>query len=317
MSYRIGSFNTLRMDFTSTEKRAINFDMIAQIIKSAHLDIVALQEVLNENVIKDKLIPALGHDWKYTCKESGKFYSKTKEMFVFLWNSQRLDLIKEDAEGNFVNKFEIKNNLLDGAIVRPPYVARFTPNGKFGGAFFEIRLINVHIVYGKPQAGISVFSSDRDIRMQELNIIAKQIYPRVADKRYGTNMPAYTFILGDYNLVLQGPGEKMDNPIIIGDNRLLKTVQKEKSTIKSKEEDLVLFDEIKKYIRAQLGLPDTWDYYSKNYDHFSYETTYEDKMKLTVSRSNALKHYYHNDIESYRKEIFDHIPIIMDISLMK
>ncbi len=317
MSYRIGSFNTNRMDFTSTTNRAINFDMVAKIIHSERLDIVALQEVRNENVIKNELIPALGRNWKYVYKVSGKFFSKTTELFVFLWNSRRIDLIQENAEEKVVNRFEIKEKYMDGTIVRPPYIARFSPNKQPGGAFFELRLINVHIVYEKPQAGISALSSPRDIRMQELNIIAKHIYPRVADKRYGTNMPAYTFILGDYNLVLQGPGEKMNSPIIIGDNRFLKTIQPKKSTIKSKEDDHTLLELMKKYIKAELGLPDTFDYYSKNYDHFSYETIYDDKMKMTVSRSNALKHYYHNDIERYRKEISDHIPIVLEISLIK
>lgn len=98
MSYKIGSFNTLHMDFTSTEKRKINFKQLAQIIRDEQYDIVALQEIRNENVIKECLIPALEMKWNYIWKFSDSIFQKASEGYVFIFrNSGFPSLVLETA----------------------------------------------------------------------------------------------------------------------------------------------------------------------------------------------------------------------------
>ena len=50
MSYVIGSFNLLKMDFKSNDETKKNFDRIADIIREEQFDVIALQEVMTVNV---------------------------------------------------------------------------------------------------------------------------------------------------------------------------------------------------------------------------------------------------------------------------
>ena len=58
-------------------------------------------------------------------------------------------------------------------------------------------------MYSKKRDSTSENLGDVIMRKNELDTVVKSIYVKEADKRYGNNMPAYTFILGDYNLNLE------------------------------------------------------------------------------------------------------------------
>ena len=57
-------------------------------------------------------------------------------------------------------------------------------------------------------------------------------------------------------------------------------------------------------------------YYSRNYDHFGYDETIKTKYSLKPSRVDALYKYYNNDLAEYRKNISDHVPIKLKITLI-
>ena len=127
-------------------------------------------------------------------------------------------------------------------------------------------------------------------------------------------MPAYTILMGDYNLCISGPGPKISPEIPITSTRTLKTVQTEKTSLRalseSDNEDAESVED-----RDVIDLTRSTDYYSRNYDHFSYEVTLEQSLHLKSSRVEALGKYYNNDLEAYRREISDHVPIKLTLNL--
>ena len=315
MSYTIGSFNVLKLSNQTNKEIQKDYNMLAQIIIDERFDVVALQEVLSEDPIKNSLIPALGSNkWKYKWASPKPFSTSSAEGYAYIWNEQKLRLVDSNDNPKIYNQYRIQGSRLSGSdkklidrqgLIRPPYVARFTPAGLLGGSNFEIRLINTHIVFGKPSNAEMFMAEpsmgDVSIRKQELQTLSECIYRMVSTKRYGNNLPAYTFLLGDYNLCLCGTESKMDHLIRIDDSRQLRTVQEEKTSLKEvkKNEDSMGFQ----------------DYYAHNYDHFSYETGLDQKLRMQVSRVDALSTYYNNDLETYRKKISDHVPIKLVLSL--
>lgn len=321
MSYIIGSFNLLKMDFKSNEETKKNFDKIANIIREEKFDVIALQEIIAEIAVKE-IVKRLGPMyWDYVFKPSTITVSKDaqREGYAFLWKKKRLRLVDADSAVEIKDEYRIKRNstgayIHQGSLVRPPLVVRLTPQGLLGGSNFEIRLINTHIAFNSPINCIDKYG-DADLRRMELKTLSEEVYRRVSSKRYGTNLPAYTILMGDYNLCLAGCGTPVVDEIIdITETRKLKTVQREKTSLKQT---------VTTYNTSDLNLEHDTDVknendissYSQNYDHFSYELTLDDKMRLTASRVEALGKYYGNDLELYRKEVSDHVPIklIMDL----
>lgn len=311
MGYIIGSFNTLKMSLQSNKDSKKDFNKIARIIKQERFDVVALQEVMNELVLKSKILPALGPDWDGKWLSPTPFTSASNEGYAFIWNKKRLQLV--DSENNPTIYQRVGSGVGNGRLIRPPMIARFTPSGLLGGSNFELRLINTHIIFGKPST-LERTLSDHDLRREELKVLTETVYRLFSSKRYGDNMPAYTILMGDYNLCISGPGPKINPEIPITKSRILKTVQSEKTSVKSptptedKSSDYTDdYDEI--------DLTSSTDYYSRNYDHFSYEVTLEQILRLRSSRVEALGKYYGNDLEAYRREISDHVPIKLILNL--
>lgn len=313
MSYTIGSFNVLKMSNQKNKEIDKDYKTLSKIITKEGFDVVALQEVFSPEPLK-RLISELGKGWAFTWESPKPFSTNSAEGYAYLWKKSRLKLVDASDNPRIYNQYRIQGSRLSGSdkkligrqgLIRPPYVARFTPSGLLGGSNFEIRLINTHIIFGKPSNAEMYMKDpcigDVAIRRQELQTLSECIYRMVSTKRYGNNLPAYTILLGDYNLCLCGTDAKIEPLIRIDDARQLRTVQMEKTSLK----------EIPKDIDSK-SMP---DYYAHNYDHFSYETKLDEMLSIQVSRIDALSKYCNNDLKTYRQKISDHVPIKMVLNL--
>lgn len=323
MSYVIGSFNMLKMDLKSNDETKKNFDNIAKIIKREGFDVVALQEVISEYAIKH-LVKYLGEmKWDYIFRPSTITVSKDaqKEGYAFLWKKNKFNLVDADSAVETKDEYRIRRNGLGqyihkNSLVRPPLVIRLSTADILGSSNFELRLINTHIAFNSPVNCFDKYS-DLDLRKMELQTLSEEVYRRVSSKRYGTNLPAYTFLLGDYNLCLAGGGSPIVDEIIdITNKRKLKTVQKEKTSLKQTKHTYVT-DDLNSEKDTDIKTENDVESYSKNYDHFSYEVDLDDRLSLNATRVEALGKYYDNDLELFRKEISDHVPIKLVLNLKR
>lgn len=148
------------------------------------------------------------------------------------------------------------------------------------------------------------------MRQNELDVLTKALYPKLADRIYGDMMPAYTILLGDYNLNLNRGWTKspyITEPVVIlkdGTNeKKIITVQDQLTTLKQPQKD--------NSDMSERG-------YASNYDHFSYDEIRLGTINPRYRRVNVVgkKSYgkYFNDFDTYRKEISDHIPIIIKLT---
>lgn len=137
----------------------------------------------------------------------------------------------------------------------------------------------------------------------------RKICTKYGNERKGINRPAYTFLLGDYNLNLRAQGNKgpfLEPYIIVNDSRqsqVYVTVQAEKTTLKQVKS---INDE-------------TDEKYSNNYDHFTYD---EERLvrqlglKLTPRRIDTLNdEWCEGNVEKHRRNISDHVPICLEITI--
>ena len=279
MSYRIGSFNMMNLSYTSNRED----DEIAKMIKSEKFDIVVMQEVLSEGKHINFIISRL-KDWQYQFVDAKSTVDSRGEGYAFLWNNKRVNPVASNDNFTALNT---RGNLL-----RHPGYARFTTKNTISGSFCVIRIISTHLC-------------DKTVaeRKEEFKVISTEVYPRIADKRYGDNMPAYTFLLGDYNLNIKNVSNNspyLEELVEIPDNRLPRkiiTVQEDKTSLKQEKD--------------KLG-----NVFANNFDHFSYDEDRFVGIDLNYHHIDMVndKKYYGGDLEKYREEISDHIPIKMDIS---
>lgn len=322
-TYTIGSFNLCKLNLQSDDNVKKNFDKIAGIIRDEKFDVIGLQEVINETAIK-QIIGRIGKFWEYAWMPT-KITASSKaqnEGYAFLWNNRRLNLVDAPSAIQDMNAYGIKKDGTgsykhEGSLVRPPLIIRLTPKNLPGGSNFELRLINTHIAFSSPSNCTDGYS-DAVARINELTILSQEVYRRTSNKRYGNNLPAYTILLGDYNLCLQGYGSPfIEETIKITNKRTLKTVQTEKTTLKrpSKPGSAPEPDDHNEERDDEVLANGSTDFYSKNYDHFSFEESLEGRLGLPAERVDALEKYYGNDLDSYRKEVSDHVPIKLKLSL--
>lgn len=312
VSIIIGSFNIQDLNFSNEgddgEIRKRDFPLIADMIIKENFDIVAVQEV-NAPVALERIAFYLNkkkdllHEWE--CDASGKAATTNNdpEGYGFIWNKKRIRLMEIPRKKNpdFYRNAGAKN------VIRPPYYGRFTTRGMPGGSNCEIRLVNTHI-----HDAVSELE-----RIAEFDILVKQVLPRICDhNELSVNeemMPAYTFLLGDYNLRLD-KGEKAEIRIesittteYTKRKRYFKTVQEEKTTLRT----LKTIDE-----NSELR-----DCYKSNYDHFTYELDLIKKLKLHEERVEALGKYFGQEesaremVRLYREKVSDHVPIKMTVDL--
>lgn len=338
MGYKIGSFNLRNIGLTALGSNSErDLKKIAEIICKEKFDVVALQEVLSEgkaftspDFAKKSIMMELGKEWDFQWANAETTLADTRnEGYAFVWNTRRLRLATTIMQDNSERIFYPRICRLDKVdMQRRPYYARFTPSETpEGGPWVEFRLLCIHTYYGKNT------KMDRLIRQHELDVLMTDIYPQIADRVYRSNMPHYTLLLGDYNVELWRPwkeeARKQENVIrklqgkypipkpatLIANeediiestkwgNRKIKTVQHEFTTLKTVDNTKSL-EEVELESRG----------YAHDYDHFSYEESQFEGVKMKARRVDAVRKYCRDDFDKYLKTVSDHIPIMMEIEL--
>jgi len=329
---RIGSFTVRNL----ADGEGRDLDRIAKMINYYHLDIVALQEVLAEGKIingialKDPVGQARAYDRSLKRRLCGPWdsqwaqpvLSKENEPFregdrrgegyAILWRTDKLDL--PNSRGRKPFRPEILSNYKPEIaasqlrLIRDPLYARFLLKNRHVA---ELRILVTHIVFGKSNSldGIVDYGAVK-MRQKEFEILAGQLYRRVAEY-YKVPDPTspYTILLGDYNLNLGSypavPAvacfDAKGRPVPENSSKAhIYTYQSDISTIKR----------------------DTPEY-ANNYDHFSFDERTKRIVRMDSIHSIDLVNKYTKEgdvtpeqrFDRYRKEVSDHLPIIMEVNL--
>ena len=313
MAYKIGSFNMFKFSFQSDSEIRKDFTVLSRIIRDNKFDIIALQEVFSPNAL-GRLLDYLGRfEWDGVWDSPTSFSSIAAEGYGFIWNKKRMRLavttLPDGTEKTFrphiYNQYRVDRRLGQTQLIRNPYYARFEP---LDGSFCEIRLINTHIMFSKGNSTNQLLDIGAVVmRKREFDILTQALYNSISDKRYGNNRPAYTIILGDYNLNLRTSGAAgafLNEIVTVQDRGQIKrliTVQDKLTTLKaSKPENRDEFD---------------YSYWANNYDHFTYDMDRFSSVSAVSSRINTVKDYCNDDYELHRKTVSDHVPIALKLNL--
>jgi hypothetical protein len=160
----------------------------------------------------------------------------------------------------------------------------------------------------------------------------KDIYPQVADRRYGeygNGMPSYTIIMGDYNVELWRPWKDEARKAINAKRRLEgKAPYPKPASLVADENDIIESTRWGKrkvktvqheFTTLRTATDDSDDVesrgYAHDYDHFSYEENLFEGVKMNVRRVDAVRKYCGDDFDNYLKTVSDHIPVFMEIDL--
>ncbi len=311
MGYRIGSLNCC--NFCRNGKKDIG--IFAKIIRGEKLDLMVFQE-LQSKVALESILYNLncggGTMWAGFHEQDS--YNRTKNdhfEYGFIWNTKKLCLPeREELYGTKITypriykqyKIDRRNGQTD--LRYEPLFGRFQT---VSGPKFEIRIINTHIMFSKGKSEVDDNIKEIQMRRNELDILAKAIYAKEADRTYKDSCAstAFTILLGDYNLNKRNSGAKnafLDKyeMIHISDGNKSKTIlteQAELTTLKRKPTDDNL--------------------YSNNYDHITFDQIHFSDVNFKMSRINAIEKYCNNDIEMYREKVSDHLPIMIEIEFNK
>lgn len=320
MAFRIGSINMYKFSYQKDKEISKNISKIANVINSEEFDIVALQEVLNENVLRN-LCAELGAKWSYVWDSPISRSVQAAEGYAFLWNQSRFRLAtsmtKEEQqtgevppEGRRIFQARIHDNyrsddaLYKGKLIRDPLYARF--ESIYG--WYEVRLINTHIIHHDSERTDT--EGDKDKRRRELQILAS-ILDKLEDKQYRNNRPSYTFLLGDYNLSLSDICNRLDLGVIGGTEAITKIIVDRDGT---KKVILSVQHELSTLKARSKNDPDTPAHgFANNFDHFTYNQGMRSRADLHSRRVNSVEKYWGNDFELHRKEFSDHVPIGLDV----
>lgn len=316
MRYKIGSFNMHNWGRSS----ARDFEKIADIIVGEGLDVVAFQEILSEGAGVEQWLETCVrfnlYDWGFCwgCPKESSDIEKIQEMihedrrgegYAYIWNRQKFHLTETQQQGEqrifeprILNSRSNDVNVDCSTYARTPYYIRLHPC--YGG-FFDLRLLNIHIYHGKTGN-----SPDIEKRQSEYQLLVQKIYPQISQKRYGDFRPAYTIAMGDYNLNIFRPdrvtqGGDLQEVIEVPEYGTVITAQDQLSTLKKAKDDSLCREALSRDIGAN------------NYDHFSYEKTMFSDVSCSVIE--AVHKYCNDDLDYYRKNISDHLPVLIEIEL--
>lgn len=310
MSYHIGSFNIRDFNYSSQDSKGESikrdFEKISEIIISEKFDVIAIQEVNSESAIKHltnvlNKRKNLFREYDFAFGGDMPTHSKDPERYGFIWNIKRFRLLDVPNKKNpmyYINAGGVN-------LQRPPYYARFTSRGMLGGSNFELRLVNIHIL-----------DADRELdKINEFDVLVRNVLPRICDhqqlSRSCEMMPAYTILLGDYNICLNKGNraefkiERITQTNYTGKNRSYITVQEKPTSLRVANEQQTIEE-----------------CYANNFDHFTYEDDLEARLRISdINRVDALEKYFNSEktpsekLSSYREKVSDHVPIIMNFDL--
>lgn len=318
---KIGSFNMYKFSYQSDKDIKKNLEKIVNIIRNEGFSILAMQEVFSEGAVK-RLMMDLGTDWTYQWAQpnSNSSSRQVAEGYAYLWKKSEFRMAtgqqSEDDTSPGASKvydpriflqYPKDPILTEGKLARDPFYIRL--ESLFG--WYEIRLINTHIMFSdrigsENETEVSAPAAEK--RRQELEALI-HIYSRLSSKLYRSRRPFYTFLLGDYNLNLK---RKDTNPPYLynevveecENGRVLKriiTVQDQLTTLKDRS-------------RKEPDKPARG--FANNYDHFTFDELRFTGMQLPIcARIDTVRKYCGDDFELHRKEISDHIPICLSLSL--
>lgn len=322
MGYKIGSFNMRNLGIGALGKNnGRDLRKIAEIIKNEGFDVVAFQEVLSEGKAfvlpeteKKSILMEMGLEWEFRWAEAKTNNINSNEGYGFLWNKRRLRLSTAKLPDGRIRTYEpamLEQKIIKKEMKRKPFYARFTPEGLPGGCFMELRLLCIHTYYGNDSV------KDREIRERELEILMREVFPRISDRIYGNNMPSYTILLGDYNAELYTSRTEWKNKINRPAPLYLKTDNEGIIEVASWGKIKTVQDEfttLKKNV-SQSGGEESFGGYAHDYDHFSFEESRFDGIKMKARRIDAVRKYCNDDFDKYNRTISDHIPIMMEIEI--
>lgn len=307
MSYKIGSFNCLNFAMASSKDVQVFVDLILD----EQFDIIALQEIKGQSAL-NRILNRLPENWKGIADDDPRVND-----YAFIWNTRRIELAHTENYSSDVKtipdrtyspriykqyKIDRKNGQTD--LIREPYFARFFPCGGCS-PFIELRIINTHIRFSKSTNDILNNSIGAVLmRKNEFDVLTKSIYSKEADKRYGNNRPAYTILLGDYNLNM--PSSTASSPYLLESfeiideksMKIITTVQSELTTLKKSDDSEKINN-----------------YFANNYDHFTFDAARFSNVVVSCRRINTVEKYCKGEPEKHIKEISDHVPVVMNIDL--
>ncbi len=300
--YKIGSFNCLNFGMTSSK----DVQIFADIITHEKFDIIALQEIIGQNAL-NRILARLPSYW------TGVADNTNVNDYAFIWNTRRFTLANTSEAGlsrvyepRIYKQYRIDRKNGQMNLVREPFFARFFPVG--GAApYIEIRLINAHIRFSKGVNSDNDSLSAIAMRKNEFDVLTKAIYAKEADKRYGNNRPAYTILLGDYNL--NNPSSSAKSPYLLesftiadGNNvKSITTIQSELSTLKSSTQSDT----------------ESMEYFANNYDHFTYDKNRFSDVIISGRRINTIEKFFDGDYEKHKQNVSDHVPVILDLKIRR
>ncbi len=298
-----------------------DLETIAEIIEGENLDIVAFQEIFSGGKGLERILSYLPN-WELVFATPTETIDPEKinemikqdtrgEGYAYMWNTKRFEKVvftrlgeERVFEPRIINSLSKDVHVNCDIFARVPYYIRLQPKS---GGFFELRLINIHIYFGDN----SITAIEK--RKIEFDILANKIYPEICKNRYGTNRPAYTIAMGDYNLNIFSP------PIQTQDNCFLTQVYTHYDG-QEISEILTIQDQLTTLKKSDDGLEevDGWDMdnaLANNYDHFTYSPQMAPFKRVSCSAIDAINNYYAGLGVYYFQFISDHLPIVMEIEI--
>lgn len=313
MGYNLGSFNMYKFQaYRSDDKIKKDLDSIANIIRTEKFDIIAMQEVFDEKPM-NMILARLGSHWEGAWAKPNSRSAQAAEGYAFIWNTDRIELAKSVTtsgtrtyQPRIYKQYKIEKKCGQKELVRDPFYGRFKPRHEN----YEIRIINTHIMFsqsGKDEhEDAAVRLGDITMRKNEHEILIKNILAKENTWRYGNNLPAYTILMGDYNLNLKRDWTSspyLEEVVKIDDGKYtykIRTVQDQLTTVKN---------------RSRLNPDEPIRGYANNYDHFSYDEDRFSDLHPKVKRIDSVRKYCDDDFERHKKVISDHVPISIEIDL--
>lgn len=328
MGIKIGSFNVLSFQaFRSDDEIRKDISLMAKIISDEKFDIIGIQEIYDEkpmSFLVNKLNGGLKGafaKWEGKWGRPSSRSVKAAEGFAFIWNTETIALAesvtpagKRIYEPRIYQQYRVdrKNGQVD--LVRDPFYGRF----KVKNQNLELRIINAHIMYDEGKSNNPLNLSENDMRRNEYEILVKNILAKESTRRYGNNLPAYTVLLGDYNLNLNRhhtSSPYLEEVIEIQDGHYtyrMRTVQDQLTTLKG---------------RTKLEPDKPARGYANNYDHFTFDEERFAEFSPIATAIDAVNKYCLSDCqndeekekvyETYKRSVSDHLPICLDLDLKR